>query len=145
MVNPIKKIVSSIIILSFCLTACASKNLSRHQSDNKDLVEVSTRVHLSKWSTKGIGEPLPSGTLLINPDEFEKDKVVIIRISGKTKATEVYYKDKSTPTDDTWVYNSKDGEEKTLTHQFKTTYMITQLITGENGGSLSERFEIPSD
>lgn len=138
-----KKTIFSLLILLLGVTACATGS-DKHNSDTYNtMVEVSSRVYLAKWDTKGIGEPLPNGTLRLNPKDFDTDKVVITRVLKSKEVKEVYFKDKDSMSSRTWIYESEGGEEKTLNHQFKNTYMISQLITGKDGGSLKELFEIP--
>ncbi|WP_223668665.1 hypothetical protein [Kangiella shandongensis] len=134
-----KKTIVYLFFLILTVAACATEK--KENTFNNELVKVSTRVYLGKWNTKGIGEALPNGTLLLNPKDFKGDKVTIIRVlkSGNTK--EVYYKDPQSET--SWIYQGTHDQEKILNHQFKNTYMITQLVMGKDGGSLKERFEIP--
>lgn len=134
-----KKAIIYLFFLILTMAACATEN--KENIPKSELVEVHTRVYLGKWNTKGIGEPLPSGTLLLAPEDFKSNKVTIIRVLETGNKKEIYYKDPQSET--TWIYQGTNDQEKILNHQFKNTYMITQLVPGKDGGSLKERFEIP--
>lgn len=146
MVSSMKKtFFCSLVLLVLCLTACANQDSFNKDESKAAVIEVKSRMFFQKWNTKGIGEPRQDSTILITPEEFKTDKVTIVRLSDGQKVKEVYYKDKSMPSDDTWVFTADNSEDKTLVHQFASTYMITQQVIGKDGGLLKERFEVPNN
>ena len=145
MVSLMKKAFCSLALLILCLTACANRDSLKEDAPKAAAIEVKSRMFFQQWNTKGIGEPRQDNTILIIPEEFKTDTVTIVRLSDGQKVKEVYYKDKSMPSDDTWVFTADNSEDKTLVHQFASTYMITQQVLGKDGGLLKERFEIPNN
>lgn len=131
-------LISLLLLLNACAVATEKKDL-----ESRQIKKVMATVYLAHWDTKGLGEKKPSSILFIDPKDFETDRVIITRETESGKVKELYLKDKDTPSGDVWVYSSDSASKKALIHQYKNTYMITQLITGKDGGTLQEIFSIP--